>query len=302
MSIKIFCNLQQKLYKAVIMIELFDTSMKIKKLGTAVSFAASILYAFILFTGKGWSPALFPALGIFVFGMFFFRLAALLVAEAQNKNHLSILYNDMDCRSFIASYEPILKRKELTGLQRLIVLNHLANAHAYAGDFDTATEILEKYEIPRTGRSVFNAMALVAGNLCSCFLLEGDTIKAEKKLNELEIIIKEAANTRSPLSGSFKRNSIIQKINLAILQGKKAEPDLLRRELEESSNRLNRLRIRLLLAQALRLDGQEDAVEEQLQKILGSGGDTVIQKQAHSMRGIEIRKNVSGTSAPQSKI
>ncbi len=266
------------------MIRAFGKSNALARYGTIGAVSASALYAFFLHAG-GRPEAHFAApAALLALSLLAVWISALLLAGAENLRRLSVLYNDMDPRAFLAAYEPLLAVKGLSWLDRRTVTNHLANAYAFSGDFDAAVLLLEKCETPSRGRRRFNAAALKAGNLCSIALLARDPDGAERALRELDGIIAEARAGRAPLSDSFLRNRRVQEAALSLLRGKAVPSSLLRQELAESANLLARTRLRLLLAETLAAEGDEEGAREQLDLVEEAGGATILTRRARELR------------------
>ena len=266
------------------MIRVFPKSKSLARVGAITAVSASALYAFFLYARGRAETMIVSAAVLLVFLLLAFRIAALFVAESENLKRLSVLYNDMDPQVFIADYEPLLGAEGLSRLDRLTVTSHLANAYAFSGDFKKAVAFLKECPIPDRGRRRFNAAALVAGNLCSCFLLARDANGAERALAELDGIIAEAIKNRTPVNARFLRNRRVQAANLKLLKGKKIDAAALRTELQGSSNRLYRARLRLLIAEACLAEKDAEAALEQLDLIDGAGGNTILAQRAREIR------------------
>ena len=247
------------------MINLFQKSRRIKVYGCILIGIIGIIYAFSIMLQTGFSARLISPLVLLVLGISICYFIAFFAAVVLHQKILQILYNDVDPTKFIAAYEPLLTQKHISATHLLTLKAHLANAYANSGEIERAVLLIREAKLP-AGRFLANAKALIAGNLCSYYLLEENTTMAQSALNELSSVIEAAKSSGHSLSSSYIHNAALQHIHLDFLLGRPVDEALLYKELENSSNMLHKANIFYLLGRISLAKGFHESADYQLKK------------------------------------
>lgn len=202
----------------------------------------------------------FPGAGPLVIILFaLVGVAAIFFAQyskAVNKHRalLNILYNQMDAEGFLREYAPLLDKPVKDKNIYLMLRLHMSNAYCALGRFDEAEAILRsiKAEPGKKPEDELLTRFAVVSNLCYCAEQKNDVETAKTHLDEL-IAIRKKLESMQEGKPEKKRMAFTTELNeqcYALLTGGTVSTEVLKEQVQRSSQQLHRVTTSLWVARA----------------------------------------------------
>ena len=211
--------------------------------GLSLSFLIS---AGMIHDGRSLSAAL---LG-FLLGILFSWFISSLIALANHRKLLNILYRTMKPKDFIAVYSPVVKNKKIRKNIHFSMMCFLSNAYSAAGEYDTALDILDSIQV-LDNRKRQQSEAILTGNRCDIYCATKNIILAKKEYSDLIAMVSAAETSQKSILDLLK-------VKIHLLEENVSEEDCetVRSTLNGNLTPLFQLQLRYLLAQLYEQQGE----------------------------------------------
>ena len=190
------------------------------------------------------------------------RLWSSILANRRLKSLNNLLYVQCDPKAFLEKILPIAEKIPAQAAEHVDARGKIAYAYEALGEMDKGLEAMAGANLSALKLHVLQCTALVANQTLRLHLMKGDVEAAKERQQEL-VELQETAERRAPMLGKQLTECIRLGENwLKVLQGEACDLDYLRDEVRLSRNRIYQAEMLLVLAQALKNEGQDlDAKE-----------------------------------------
>lgn len=211
---------------------------------------------------------------IFICGSFISFLLCSAGAARTHKKFLSILYNSLKPKEFIAAYSYLIDHANVKPKTMFSMLCFLSNGYEASGEFDNALWVLDRVPaLPEKSKQLGGA--ILAGNRCNIYCANGFTQAAKEQLNLLEKLI----------AGGVKSQDAVKKvleIKIRTLDqdATQSDADYVREEMKNASTRFYRLSMTYLLAEIYAQIGESDFAKAYFEEVSTADSQLRIVKNA----------------------
>ena len=203
---------------------------------------------------------------LLLLGVVLGRFVALRLAVRKLAALTALLYSQCNPDAFIEKFSKILSSTPKDNIAFFDGCVKMSFAYEAKGDFENAAMVFAGADPSTLKMHSLHASTMIANQLMRVYLLAGDVVNAESRLNRLKEL-EEDANTRAKMLASQIHACVeLGSRWLAFLNGEETDIDYIKEEAELAKNNIYRAEMEILYANMLIKLGKAEEAREHYEK------------------------------------